>query len=80
MALYHKWDVKNGFVCVLKLFSLISDGLGGVPRKPHTFYKDDLSVKTSAHSETLALLTEGRAGGCESHLLTPLKADCCCIV
>ena len=30
MALYHKWDVKNGFVYVLKFFSLISDGLGGV--------------------------------------------------
>ena len=30
MALYHKWDVKNGFTVVLQLFSLISDGLGGV--------------------------------------------------
>ena len=30
MALYHKWDVKNGFTYVLKFFSLISDGLGGV--------------------------------------------------
>ena len=27
MALYHKWDVKNGFVYVLQFFSLISDGL-----------------------------------------------------
>ena len=30
MALYHKWDVKYGFVYVLTFFSLISDGLGGV--------------------------------------------------
>ena len=30
MALYHKWDVKNGFAYVLKFFSLISYGLGGV--------------------------------------------------
>ena len=30
MALYHKWDVKNGFAFVLQNFLLISDGLGGV--------------------------------------------------
>ena len=30
MALYHKWDVKNGFAFVLQFFSLISYGLGGV--------------------------------------------------
>ena len=30
MALYHKWDVKNGFAYVLTFFSLISDSLGGV--------------------------------------------------
>ena len=30
MALYNKWDVKNGFAHVLQFFSLISDGLGGV--------------------------------------------------
>ena len=30
MALYHKWDVKNGFAYVLTFFSLISDGLGSV--------------------------------------------------
>ena len=30
MALYHKWDVKNGLVYVLTFFSLISDGLGSV--------------------------------------------------
>ena len=30
MALYNKWDVKNGFVYVLTFFPLISDGLGGV--------------------------------------------------
>ena len=29
-ALYHKWDVKNGFACVLQFFSLISDSLGVV--------------------------------------------------
>ena len=28
MALYHKWDVKNGFAYVLQFFSLISDSLG----------------------------------------------------
>ena len=30
MALYDKWDVKNGFAYVLQFFSLIFDGLGGV--------------------------------------------------
>ena len=30
MALYHKWDVKNGSPFVLHFFSLIFDGLGGV--------------------------------------------------
>ena len=30
MALYHKWDVNNGFAYLLTFFSLISDGLGGV--------------------------------------------------
>ena len=29
MALYHKYDVKNGFPYALQFFSLISDGLGG---------------------------------------------------
>ena len=31
MALYHKWDVKNDFPFLLQFFSLISDGLVGVP-------------------------------------------------
>ena len=30
MALYHKWDVKNGFTYALTFFSLISDDLGVV--------------------------------------------------
>ena len=30
MALYHKWNVKNGFTYVLTFFSLISDDLGSV--------------------------------------------------
>ena len=30
IALYYKWDVKNGFTYVLQFFSLISDSLGGV--------------------------------------------------
>ena len=30
MALYHKLDVKNGFVHLLQFFSLTSDGLGAV--------------------------------------------------
>ena len=30
MALYHKWDVKNGSPFVLHFFSLIFNGLGGV--------------------------------------------------
>ena len=33
MALYHKWNIKNGFVFVLQLFLLISGGLGGVIAK-----------------------------------------------
>ena len=32
MALYNKWSVKNNFAFVLQIFSLISDGLGGVTR------------------------------------------------
>ena len=34
MALFHKWDDKNGFVYVLQFFSLISDDLGGVVKEP----------------------------------------------
>ena len=34
MALYHKWDVKNGSAYVLQFFSLISEGLGGVFSNP----------------------------------------------
>jgi hypothetical protein len=34
MALYHKWDVENGFPYVLQFFSLISDSTGGVNYKP----------------------------------------------
>ena len=30
IALYHKWDVKNDFACMLQFLSPISDGLGGV--------------------------------------------------
>ena len=32
MALYHKWNVTNGFAYVLQFYLLISDGLGGVER------------------------------------------------
>ena len=31
MASYHEWNVKNGFAYVLQFFSIICDGLGGVP-------------------------------------------------
>ena len=30
MALYNKWDIKNGFTDVLTFFSFISDSVGGV--------------------------------------------------
>ena len=30
MALYHKWDVKTGFIFARQFFMLISDDLGGV--------------------------------------------------
>jgi hypothetical protein len=40
LALYHKWDVKNGFAYLLTFFSLISDGLGGVYGE-NTFVCDD---------------------------------------
>ena len=30
MALYHKWDIKNGFAYAIQFFSLISDSLGSV--------------------------------------------------
>ena len=39
MALYHEWDVKNGFAYVLQFFSLISDVLGGV------FYSDKVGTR-----------------------------------
>ena len=35
MALYHEWDVKNGFAYVLQFFSPISDGLDGVKKDGH---------------------------------------------
>lgn len=35
--LYHKWDVENGFAYVIKFFSLISEGLGGVGSKNNFF-------------------------------------------
>ena len=41
MALYNKWDVKNGFLYVLQFLSLISDGLGGVVCY-HTYLLDVL--------------------------------------
>ena len=37
MALYHKWDVKNGFAYALTFFSLIFDGLGSVQNLESTF-------------------------------------------
>ena len=40
MALYHKWDVKNGFSYVLQFFSLISDGLGCVPSISTALFRD----------------------------------------
>ena len=40
MALYRKWDVKNGFSYVLQFFSLISDSLGGVPSIPTALFRD----------------------------------------
>ena len=46
MALYHKWDVKNGFNYVLQFFSLISDGVGGVPRG---------YLQTYSHFEIMAI-------------------------
>ena len=40
MALYHEWNVNNGFAYVLTFFSLISDGLGSVtlPRNELLFF------------------------------------------
>ena len=44
MALYHKWDVRNGFAYVLQFFSLIFDGLGCVKQT-----QDQFSTKSSRH-------------------------------
>ena len=45
MALYHKWDVKNGFAYVLQFFSLISDGLGGVSGNSNSVtHKNRISI------------------------------------
>ena len=47
MALYHKWNVKNGFTYVLTFFSLISDDLGSVSStalKTSYFQCNDISA------------------------------------
>ena len=44
MALYHEWDVKNGFAFLLQFFSLISDGPGGV-----LFYSNKQHILPIAH-------------------------------
>ena len=53
MALYHKWDVKNGFTYVLTFFSLISDGLGGV----QFLYQYNFSRKKSKDVSVVLLYT-----------------------
>ena len=37
MALYHKWDIKNGFAYALQFFSLISGGVIYLLKKPTSF-------------------------------------------
>ena len=55
MALYHKWDVKNGFTFVLQFFSLISDGLGGV-RKADSLINKGALEQSSIPNSPIALL------------------------
>ena len=54
MALYHKWDVKNGFAFVLQFFSLISDVLGGVQR-----VQSVISHNLTVQSVTLIVTRQG---------------------
>ena len=62
MALYHKWDVKNGFAYVLTFFSLISDILGSVNRKNTRI---SYTMQETAQHYTLFLFMAGMEG----HLL-----------
>ena len=61
--LYHKWDVENGFAYVIKFFSLISEGLGGVGSKNNLFFRrqaflllaaSNLSIQVSVCSCTIS--------------------------
>ena len=54
MAMYHKWDVKNGFAYVLQFFSLISDGLGGVTMLWHANSKVHILAKNCEGQKTKA--------------------------
>ena len=54
MALYHKWDVKNGFAYVLQFFSLFSDGLGGVTMLWHANSKVHILAKNCVGQKTKA--------------------------
>ena len=53
MALYRKWDVKNGFSYVLQFFSLISDSLGGVPSIPTALFRDGGKIKNLGGLEVI---------------------------
>ena len=53
MALYCKWDVKNGFSYVLQFFSLISDSLGGVPSIPTALFRDGGKIKNLGGLEVI---------------------------
>ncbi len=51
MALYHIWDVKNGFPYVLTFFSLISDSLGSVLYNKNQKEKWGKNIQASAYND-----------------------------
>ena len=67
MALYHKWDVKNGFAYVVQFLSLISDGLGGVRCLFPTFY--DMKNQFWAGLGSRAVLVKKKFGADYEQLL-----------
>ena len=58
MALYHKWDVKNGFGYVLQFFSLISDGLGGVGASNENYLFSQFGASEPTEGFTQSLVSQ----------------------
>ena len=61
MALYHKWDAKNGFVSALTFFSLISDSLGSLDSNIEISRSDlhDITKRTTMISTDVFITDSG---------------------